>query len=120
MATRSGHVRAPPERPSSARSRPPLDFEKINRAALAALPNLLKRWLPDGQRRGHEFIARNPTRSDRSPGSFKINLQTGRWADFATGQSGGDPISLAAFLFTIRQGEAATRLSRMLSIEISS
>ena len=120
MATRSGHVRAPPERPSSARSRPPLDFEKINRAALAALPNLLKRWLPDGRRKGREFVARNPTRTDHSPGSFSVNIETGRWADFATGQAGGDPISLAAFLFTIRQGEAAMRLAHMLRIEISS
>ena len=45
---------------------------------------------------GHEYVARNPTRADRRPGSFKINLRTGRWADFATGDKGGDPVSLAA------------------------
>ena len=44
-------------------------------------------------------MARNPTRPDRRPGSFKINLTTGRWADFATGDRGGDPVSLAAYLF---------------------
>ena len=27
-----------------------------------------------------------------------INLRTGRWTDFATGDGGGDPVSLAAYL----------------------
>ena len=30
-----------------------------------------------------EYVALNPTRADKRAGSFKINLQTGRWADFA-------------------------------------
>ena len=56
-----------------------LDFGAINAAALAALPALLSRWLPDGHVRGVEYVARNPTRADRRPGSFKINIRTGRW-----------------------------------------
>jgi hypothetical protein len=36
---------------------------------------------------------------DQNPGSFSINVRTGRWADFATGDKGGDVISLAAYLF---------------------
>ena len=40
----------------------------------------------------------NPTRPDRRAGSFKVNLRTGRWADFATGDKGGDAVSLAAYL----------------------
>jgi hypothetical protein len=78
-----------------------LDFARVNRAALAALPALCAQWLPDGRRRGQEWIVRNPRRLDRNPGSFKVNLQTGRWADFAltmAGASGGDPVSLAAYL----------------------
>ncbi len=45
-----------------------LDFDAINRAALASLPALLRRWLPDGRLVGHEFEARNPRRADRHPG----------------------------------------------------
>ena len=56
-------------------------------------------------------------RPDRRCGSFKINLRTGRWADFATGDRGGDVISLAAYLFALPQAEAARRLSRMLGID---
>jgi hypothetical protein len=92
------------------------DYSAVNRAALLALPDLLARWLPDGRRRGNEWIARNPTRADRRPGSFKINLLSGRWADFATGDAGGDLVALAAYLAGISQSEARYRLARMLGM----
>jgi hypothetical protein len=94
-----------------------VDFAGINRAALAHLPLLLKTWLPDGVRRGGEWVARNPTRSDRHHGSFSINLRTGRWADFATGDKGGDPISLAAYLFGTSQADAARSLALALGLD---
>jgi hypothetical protein len=96
--------------------RPP-DFSRINSAALAVLPALCARWLPQGRRVGREFVALNPTRPDRNIGSFKINLTTGRWADFATDDKGGDVVSLAAYLFRMRQGEAARRLASTLGVE---
>lgn len=93
-----------------------VDFTRVNAAALGALPALLDRWLPDGRRQGAEWVARNPNRSDRRPGSFSVNTRTGRWADFATGDKGGDPVSLAAYLFGLRQAEAARRLADMLGL----
>ena len=93
-----------------------LSFAHVNSAALAALPQLVSRWLPDGRKLSNEWVARNPKRHDRERGSFSINLRTGRWADFATGDKGGDPISLAAYLFDLRQGEAASRLADMLGV----
>jgi hypothetical protein len=93
------------------------DFRAINSAALACLPALLARWLPDGRRKGNEYVARNPRRHDRHPGSFKVSLIRGAWADFATGDKGGDVISLAAFLAGTSQGEAARELARMLGLE---
>ncbi len=83
-----------------------LDFPAINRAGLANLPSLLRRWLPDGHVVGHEYEARNPTRADRRSGSFKVNVTTGKWADFATGDTGGDVVSLAAYLSGTGQAEA--------------
>jgi putative DNA primase/helicase len=62
-------------------------------------------------------VALNPTRTDRRLGSFKINIRTGRWADFATGDKGGDPISLVAYLEGVSQAEAARRLARMLGLD---
>jgi hypothetical protein len=93
-----------------------LDFDAINRAALAALPAILARLVPGGKTIAGEYTARNPVRADRSPGSFKINMRSGRWADFATGDKGGDPVSLVAYLEGVTQGEAARLLAGMLGM----
>lgn len=93
-----------------------IDFEKINRVALFYLPDLCSRWLPDGRQRGHEYVARNPRRADNRAGSFSINLNTGRWADFAIGARGGDVVSLAAYLSGLGQCDAAQALADMLGV----
>lgn len=93
-----------------------INFDQINSVALANAPAILSRWLPDGFLEGDEFTALNPKRSDSRKGSFKINIRTGKWADFATGDSGSDLIALAAYLFDLKQGEAARKLSSMLGI----
>ncbi len=90
-----------------------IDFRQINSRALAVLPDILRRWLPDGRRLGGEWVARNPRRIDLHLGSFRINLGSGKWADFATGDRGGDVISLAAYLGGCSQTEAARRLAKM-------
>lgn len=94
------------------------DFARINDAALDVLPALLARWLPDGRIEARrEYVARNPRRNDTRLGSFKINLSTGVWADFATDDRGGDVISLVAYLAGIRQGEAAQQLADLLGVQ---
>lgn len=94
-----------------------VDFKAVNRAALADLPAILARWLPDGSRRGDEWTARNPKRDDRRPGSFRVNVRTGAWADFALPNvKGGDPVSLAAYLHDLSQVEAARSLAGMLGV----
>lgn len=93
-----------------------VDFGKINRAALGDLPSVLRRWLPDARVIGDELVARNPTRADRHPGSFKINVHTGRWSDFATDNRGGDVVSYVAFITGTGQVEAARNLAAVLGI----
>jgi hypothetical protein len=100
-----------------AQRRTTIDFDAINRAAIAALPAVLARLIPGGKRAGGEYVALNPMRADRHLGSFKINLHTGRWSDFSTGDRGGDPVSLVAYLEGCSQGEAARRLARMLGLD---
>ena len=97
-------------------SRCRIDFTAINQAALNDLPAILARWVPRGRIEGDEYVALNPRRADKRLGSFKINMRTGRWADFATDDSGGDPVSLAAYLADCSQGEAARGLAVMLGI----
>jgi hypothetical protein len=100
---------------SSARLR--IDFAEINRAALPVLPAIAARLLPGGKGIGHEFVALNPRRRDRHLGSFKINIRNGRWADFATGDRGGDPIGLVAYVANVSQSEAARLLAQMLGFD---
>ena len=101
----------------TAPARPPLDFDRINAAALSNLPALLCRWLPGGTVKRGEFTACNPRRADKRPGSFSINIRSGKWSDFATGDKGGDPLSLAAYLSGLPPYEAAAELAAMLGID---
>ena len=94
-----------------------LDFKNVASAALAAADNLLAEWLPSGRYKGHEFYALNPTRADKHLGSFVVNTHTGQWSDFATGDSGGDLISLYAYCFTNgNQSEAMKAVAERLRI----
>ena len=94
-----------------------IDFAAVNAAALAAFPAVLARILPGGKRVGSELVALNPRRADRNLGSFKINRYNGKWADFATGDGGGDPVSLVAYVADVSQVEAARLLARILGLE---
>lgn len=93
-----------------------VDFGRINRAALAQAAALVPAFLPEGRREGQEWVARNPHRRDKRLGSFKVNLASGRWADFATGDAGGDLVALAAFVSGLPQREAAIRLAGSLGV----
>lgn len=90
------------------------DFDGLNRAALAACPELLHRLLPGGRLFGHEFKAGSV--GGEKGNSLSINVHTGRWADFAAGQTGGDLIDLVAAIEGVAVGEARRRLADMLGL----
>jgi hypothetical protein len=95
-----------------------LDFAAVNRAALARLPEVLARLLPGGRPVGAEWHA-GSLRGDAGE-SLRVRLRgerAGRWQDFATGEKGGDPVSLAAAVAAVPQAEGARRLTRMLGME---
>jgi putative DNA primase/helicase len=92
-----------------------LNFAAVNRAALARLPDVLAHLLPGGRLIGREWTCGSLA---GEPGaSCKVNVITGRWADFATGDRGADPISLAAAVWKTSQSEAARRLAALLGVE---
>lgn len=95
-----------------------IDFKVIN-AALDA-DRLIPEWLPQGRRQGREWVSTNPNRSDKNPGSFSVNLVTGKWADFAAqGATGGDLVSLYAYLrCNGDQAKAARELAEQYHITI--
>lgn len=91
-------------------------FRRVADAALGRAALIVLRWLPNGRREGTEWVSRNPTRNDQRRGSFKVNVVTGKWGDFATGDAGRDLISLAAFLFKLSQAEAALKVADMIGV----
>lgn len=91
-----------------------IDFKQIGREALGRCPDLLMELIPGGRLQRLEYVVRNPTRGDRRPGSFSINIGTGRWCDFSTGERGGDLISLVAYIKVLPQIEAARELARKM------
>lgn len=95
------------------------DYRTIADAALQSFDAVIDRWLPGGTRKGHEYLACNPTRADERPGSFSVNMNTGQWADFATGDKGGDLVSLVAYIDGTKQGPAADALAGFLGIKVN-
>ena len=75
-------------------------FAEVKRAAHQAIDRVLEHWLPGGKRvdGNKEYTAPNPTRADKHAGSLKVNMAKGTWADFATGEKGGDLIDLVQYL----------------------
>ncbi len=90
------------------------DFKNIADLAKSSSLSVVSYLCPHGKREGHEWVALNPTRPDTGLGSFKINLRSGKWADFATGDRGGDLISLWAYIKGTTQYEALRELHNWL------
>lgn len=92
-------------------------IREVAEMALLSAEQLVTEWLPDGRRQGREWIARNEVRGDRASGSFGINLDTGRWNDFADSTArGGDLVALLAYLRGCRQIEAAIEVDQRLAL----
>jgi hypothetical protein len=96
----------------------PIDFGAINAAALRSARSILPELVPNGRFEGREYVALNPSRADKSLGSFKINCQTGRWSDFAMDVKGNDIISWYAHACGLTQGEAARQLAERLGVPL--
>lgn len=91
-----------------------IDFLSLAQRLLSQSRTLLAQWFPAGKVRGHEFVVGDLAGAEGE--SLSINLNTGRWGDFSSGEKGGDLISLYAAMEGITQGEAAKRLSADTSI----
>jgi putative DNA primase/helicase len=90
-------------------------FAAVRQASLGHIHAIAKAWLPGGKLAGREYMALNPKRPDTTIGSFKINVDTGLWSDFAeAGVKGGDVIGLAEYLFDENSGNATARVARFI------
>jgi hypothetical protein len=87
------------------------DYAALNSILLQDIESLLEEWLPGGKLGQKEYICGGPEGGEGH--SLSINLATGKWAEFATDDRGGDLISLYAFLrCNGDQGEAYKELSK--------
>lgn len=94
-----------------------LDFKKLNSLALAQAESIVSHYSPGGKLNGREWVALNPTRNDSKARSFSINVDTGLWSDFATGDKGGDLVSYVAYVLRLKsQGDAFKTLSHYLGV----
>lgn len=86
----------------------PINFMRLADELLSRIDTLVPMWLPGGHRNGPEYEC-----ADLSGGkgtSCKVNMKTGKWADFATDDHGGDLISLYAAIHGVNNGKAARLL----------
>lgn len=71
---------------------------------------ILREIVGTGEIRGGDYVALNPRRNDKHRGSFRVDIATGKFYDFATGDRGGSVIDLAMFVYNCGIIEAATKL----------
>jgi putative DNA primase/helicase len=92
-----------------------LPFEEVAAAALSRADSLLPAWFPAGRTQGHEYMVGDLA---GNPGdSLRINTNTGKWSDFASGEKGGgDLISLRAARDHSTQGEALKAIQEELGL----
>lgn len=86
-----------------------IDFDTLSRDLLTDANTLVPNWLPGGKLMGKEWTCGDLMGGPGS--SCRVNIQTGKWADFATGETGGDLISLFAAIKGVSQKDAAMELS---------
>jgi len=74
---------------------------------------ILRELVGAGEIQGSNYVALNPRRNDKHRGSFRIDIATGRFYDFATGDRGGSVIDLAMFVYNCGIVEAAQKLQQL-------
>lgn len=98
--------------------RPEIPYSQIASQALLSIETLLQHWLPRGKAQSGEYKVTNPLRADSRVGSFSINLNSGKWADFATSDAGNDLISLFAYLEGLEQWQAAIDVADQIGFSL--
>ncbi len=92
-----------------------IDFRALNEALLARAHLLVPDWLPGGVKRGKEWVCGDLTGG--AGGSCSVNMESGVWKDFQSGDAGGDLVSLYAAIFCNgRQGDAGRELAERFGL----
>ena len=89
-------------------------FTEAAAAALLHAEAVCRHLLPFGARRGADWCAGDIT--GRAGDSLKVNLNSGKWADFGGDAKGGDLVSLWAAVKGVNQGVAANQLGAFVGL----
>jgi len=89
------------------------NFAQIKRKYRENPIAVLQQLVRQGKIEGSDYVALNPRRKDSKLGSFRIDINTGRFHDFATGDKGGSIIDLATFIYNCGIVEAAQHLESL-------
>lgn len=96
---------------------PKIDFDTINALCSNQGQLLVERWIPGGSYIDGEYAPLNPTRGDKTAGSFRVNTSTGAFIDFATGDKGKDFVALYAYINNLSMGDAAKQVKIHIGLE---
>lgn len=94
---------------------PRLKIKDVAARARDHVEAICAHWLPNGKRQGAEWCIGD--RTGAAGESLKVNINTGVWADFATGDKGGDPVALVAYVEGCAMGEASERVRAFLGLD---
>jgi len=86
-----------------------MKFAELAANLLRDVRYLLPEWLPGGRVLGLEYCCGSTSGGEGQ--SLKVNIETGKWADFATSDKGGDLVSLFAAINNLTQKEALDKLT---------
>lgn len=89
-----------------------IDFAALAAALLQRSHQLVPQWLPGGRMRGREWVC--GSLAGDAGESCSVNLDSGRWADFAGNERGGDLVSLYAAIHGLSDAQAARELMQQL------
>lgn len=89
------------------------NFEELKRQYKQCPIEVLKMLVGSGKIEGGDYVALNLRRNDSRLGSFRIDIQTGRFHDFATGDRGGSILDLASFVYDCDLLTAAQKLQQL-------
>jgi putative DNA primase/helicase len=93
-----------------------IDFDGLNRLALTNARRLVFELAPGGVMIGSEYTCASVTGGKGT--SCRINVDSGKWSDFATGDKGHDFQSLWAKIYNVSQLDAAKQLAAHLGFSI--
>lgn len=105
----------PPHSAAGQDKLPPIKYEALAKELLSRAEALVAQWIPGGKKVAHRYVCGSLRGGEGT--SCSVNLKTGQWGDFATGETGGDLISLYGACEGLTPAKAAVQVARDYGLE---